>query len=453
MPHWFKLSKFFLIVAIVNVVIVTTSTLFPFIVGKYAWFRTSVDLALITFLLGVLMGGVEATDILARLKRIARSPLAIAVTVFVAMFLLACLFGVDPHNSFWSNFERGEGGFQVLHLWIFFALLVALFRTDRDWWKAFGWFMGAGIVMALYGIGAGFQWQGFIGIPFTQPSYRLQGTIGNPAYVATYLLFLLAYTIYFFLDAYRKRPRAGGAIAIIASFVVLLAAFYFAATRGAFVGLIVAALAFLAYFAYSHKAWRKWLIAIGVAMVALVILGVSLKNNPIMQKIPGSRIFDLSFTTQTFHDRTVIWKMAWDGFLARPVFGWGPENFIKVFDTHFNIVYFTPPGAFGAWFDRAHSLIFDYLAETGIIGFLSFAAVFVVFFLAFIKARRPGSGAVLAEKPIVLQALVFAVPFAYLTQGLVLFDVLPTYTNVFFFLALATYLFARGNHTEHKPQS
>ncbi len=32
-------------------------------------------------------------------------------------------------------------------------------------------------------------------------------------------------------------------------------------------------------------------------------------------------------------------------------------------------------------------------------------------------------------------------PVAYLIQGLVLFDVLPTYINIFFFLAFAAYLF------------
>ena len=36
--------------------------------------------------------------------------------------------------------------------------------------------------------------------------------------------------------------------------------------------------------------------------------------------------------------------------------------------------------------------------------------------------------------------LILTMPVAYLIQGLVLFDVLPTYINIFFFLALAAYL-------------
>ena len=52
--YFFKISKFFLWLAPLMIFLVTTSTLFPFIVGKYVWFRTSIDLAFICFLLGLL---------------------------------------------------------------------------------------------------------------------------------------------------------------------------------------------------------------------------------------------------------------------------------------------------------------------------------------------------------------------------------------------------------------
>ena len=66
-------------------------------------------------------------------KRIAalfQKPLVIAVTVFAAIFELACIFAYDFHAAFWSNYERGEGGFQMLHYYLFFLLLVLIF-TDR----------------------------------------------------------------------------------------------------------------------------------------------------------------------------------------------------------------------------------------------------------------------------------------------------------------------------------
>ena len=118
MFDYFKTSKNFLKLSVLAVAIVSISTLFPFIVGKYSWFRTTVDLAVIFFLLGLLFQ--DKSSVMSRkLLAIFRKPLVIAVSVFATFFLLAGFFGINPSNSFWSNFERGEGGLQMLHLWAF----------------------------------------------------------------------------------------------------------------------------------------------------------------------------------------------------------------------------------------------------------------------------------------------------------------------------------------------
>ncbi len=126
---FFKISKIFLWLVPLMIFVVSASTLFPFIVSKYIWFRTAVDLALIFFVLGLLFspygGSAEGRQdkvsaVFNSFISLFKKPLVIAVCVFVLMFLLACVFGVDPARSFWSNFERGEGGLQMLHLFVFF---------------------------------------------------------------------------------------------------------------------------------------------------------------------------------------------------------------------------------------------------------------------------------------------------------------------------------------------
>lgn len=201
----FKTSKFFLIVAVLNVAIVTTSTLFPFIVGKYAWFRSTVDLALIFFLLGILFQP-DAKAFEERAVKLFKTPLVIAVSIFVLMFLLACLFGINPSFSFWSNFERGEGGLQILHLYVFFLLLSILFREEKDWRRMLGWFLVAGLLMSFYGFAAMSGWKGFIGARLSDSGFRFQGSIGNPAYVATYLIFIFFYAAYLFLQSLQEKP-------------------------------------------------------------------------------------------------------------------------------------------------------------------------------------------------------------------------------------------------------
>src|SRR3989344_6771210 len=224
MTDYFKISKFFLYLAPLSVVIVSTSTLFPFIVGKYAFFRTTVGLALIFFLIGLLFDKQRLSFVNDQLSNIFKRPLVIAVSLFVFIFVLAGFFGVDPANSFWSNFERGEGGLQMIHLWLFFSLSLVLLRNEKDWHKLLWLFIIVGVYVAFYGFGAGLKYvdaewttimqngsptqmlsgkggdlyqtfKGFIG---PQLSERFHGTLGNPAYVATYSIFLLFYAVYLY---------------------------------------------------------------------------------------------------------------------------------------------------------------------------------------------------------------------------------------------------------------
>lgn len=439
-----SVSKFFLYASIFFVAIVTTATLFPFIVGKYMWFRTSVDLAWIFFLIALIWDP-QGPAMRARLKQVFSSPLTWAISAFTVAFLLACLFGVNPSFSFWSNFERGEGGLQMIHLYLLFVLLATMFKEEKNWRLMFYLGLIAAGLMIFYGIGAGSGWPGFVGAKFSDPGFRFQGSIGNPAYVATYLIFTLFYALYILFDKYRRKMFSAGGITIFFAILVSLVFFYLAATRGALIGLVFGVLAFIAYLILAGSRFRKQILTAGAVLILLLILVTAVHNQPVFQKIPGIRIFDLSFTAKTFTDRAIMWKTAWDGFKARPAFGWGPENFLTIFDTHFNIAYFQPAAGFGAWFDRAHSLIFDYLAETGLVGFLAFVSIFVAFFYEFLRLNKKKENSWADSN--ILKGLILALPVAYLIQGLVLFDVLPTYYNLFMFLAFSAAVFISKEKT------
>lgn len=488
MPY-FRISKFFLIISVLFVALVTGSTLFPFIVGKYVWFRTTIDLALIFFLLGLLFDNQRQSAINQRLSALWRQPLVIAVSVFVFIFLLAGFFGIDPAASFWSSFERGEGGFQLIHLWLFFILLLVLFREEKDWQKILVASLIAGLLMGFYGVGAALKYtdaeftikkapgieyeivltgkggplfrtfKQYIGSPFNQPGFRFSGSIGNPAYVAAYAIFMIFYVLYLLSTTYRDRLKSWQAFLLYVVGVAFLAMLWSAATRGAFLGFLAAVLVFAGYYLYSRKSRRKWFF-LGLALVILAVSTlVYFQNSKFVRSLPGSRVFDLSFAAKTFQDRMIMWKIAIDGWKERPLFGWGPENYIHVFARHFNPKYYVPGQPYGAWFDRAHSIYFDYLVETGALGILSFLAIFVAFYWLLFKYARINTNKerIYTEnqyksakirmnprlqnprEPVLPNALIFTLPVAYLVQGMVLFDVLPIYVNLFLFLALANY--------------
>ena len=444
--------------ALFSVLIVMSSTFFPFIGGKYYFFRTCVELGVIFLLLWWAFEA-RAGELEAKLKKIFREPLVVAVSLFACMFLLASLFAYDAHGAFWSNFERGEGGFQMLHYYAFFLLLVILFDKEDEWRYLMKLSLVAAIAMIFYGIEAASFRDGFVG-PYSQGRgstllarlfdsiIRFQGSLGNPAYVAPYLLFSIFYAGYLWLSGRAKAVPWRRILWYSGLIVFFLLFFVQSQTRGAFLGLVAGVGTALFYLVIRDKRLRKP--AIGLAVVLVVFWGALYANrdNPAIQAIPGSRFLTINVTERTAETRFWTWGSARAGFAERPIFGWGPENFSVVFDKYFDPRHFIPGQNTETWFDRAHSVFFDYLAETGLLGFLSYLGMFVVFFWQFKKrlVASASHGSLFGHGPI-LDAIVLAIPVAYLVQGLVLFDVLPIYLNLFLFLAFANFLFTR-----HEPK-
>ena len=444
--------------ALFSVLIVMSSTFFPFIGGKYYFFRAAVELGVIFLLLWWAFEA-RAGVLEAKLRKIFREPIVVAVSLFAFMFLLASLFAYDAYGAFWSNYERGEGGFQMLHYYAFFLLLVILFDKEDEWRYIFKLSLVAALGMILYGIAAASFREGFVG-PYGQTGgstllarlfqkdARFQGSLGNPAYVAPYLLFSMFYVGYLWLSR-KAKAAPWRRIAWYSGLLVFFLVFFVQSqTRGAFLGLAAGVGVALLYLVLHDRRLRKP--ALGLAAILLALWGGLYANreNPAIQAIPGSRFLTINIAERTAETRFWTWGSARAGFAERPIFGWGPENFSTVFDKYFDPRHFIPGANTETWFDRAHSVFFDYLAETGILGFLSYLGMFVVFFWQFKKrlVASAGHGSLFGHGPVV-DALFLAMPVGYLVQGLVLFDVLPIYLNLFFFLAFANFLFAR-----HEPK-
>lgn len=449
-----RIAKWYLYAAIFAVVIVMDSIFFPFIGGKDWYFRFAVELSLIAT---VLYWAFEARqgEIETRLKKTFKRPIVIALTIFVAVFLLSCIFAYDASAAFWSNLERGEGGFQMIHYYLFFALLALLFE-EKEWRQIFKLSLVSSLLMIGYGVLANFGTQTLIG-PYTGATMptvwwhklmdgRFQGSLGNPAYVAPYLMFAMFYVAYLWIVA-KKEKRATSLASWSYGILIAIFLFFFflSQTRGAFLGIMFATLVFLLYLIFAGSGIvRKWA---GITLAVLIVLGggaYALRNNDAVKALPGSRLLQLSLSDGTAQTRLWVWGEAWKGFLERPVLGWGPENFSAVYDLHFDTRFYVPGATSETWFDRAHSVFFDYLSETGILGLLSYLGIFGVFIWEFFKSHKNKVASV------VLSGIMLAIPVAYLGQGVAIFDVLPMYLSLFLFLAFASYFFDASQHHETK---
>lgn len=467
-----KTAKFFLYLVPFTAVIVYQGSVFPFIVGKYTFFRTIVGLALIFFMLAWAWGYFkfpfgknnvnqqkkEKQKISPWYKKI--NPIAIAVFIFCSIYIISGFLGYNPSASFWSNFERGEGGLQILFLAIFFALCYFLFTDEKAWRKMFVVSVWASVLMISYGVFGAMDISDFVG---SSLCYRFGGSLGNPAYVGTYLLFSIFFAAYLFNEDKKKFRKWIWAFLLIAFLIFLL----LSQTRGAVIGLGAALICglFFAAFSLPKGKTKIILIILAVVLIASGVLGVKYRKNIDLMpfcKEGGNRILDVSFTTETYNTRLLLWQQAFQAFKERPILGWGPENFSYVFEKTYDTRHYDSNLRANAstrysqvWFDRAHSIYFDYLIFSGILGLLSFLGIFFVFFWQFFSKTRINAeqkfleadrrGNIKNKLPItnyqllITSALLFSLPIAYLVQGLVLFDVLSIYISLFVFLAFAAY--------------
>lgn len=445
-----QIARFFLYTVPLALVLVLPSTFFPFIGAKYYVFRLLVTLAGICAVMGWAFEN-EPLSLKERFGPILRSPAAIGFMFLTGAVLLAAAFAYDPVAAFWSNFERGEGAFQFIHYFAFFVLMATLF-TERSHWKTIMWtsIVAAGGV-ALYGVLAAVAPTAFLGPygslegSFFQRLFlsatRFQGSLGNAAYVTPYFMFIAAYILWIWHSA-KSRVKS----TIFAFIGLLLSGTFFmlSGTRGAFLGLVAGLFIGAVYYAWKRPKYRKWVF--GVIALGIIAFGVlfGLRNNEQVAKLPGARFLQIDFSQMTAQTRFWTWNAAFKGFMDRPVLGYGPENFPVVFDKHFDARHFEPGRNSETWFDRAHNIVLDYLATTGVIGLAAWLSFIVLIFVQVARVIRRRVLSTFEE------ALLIGVPVGYVVQSLVLFDVLPIFMNLGIVAALAvaaSFWKPRGDHT------
>jgi len=427
--------KILIIASFFTPLIVSSNFIFPFVFPKTMVFQVLVEIMFFVWLLLA----IEKPEF-----RPKRSKILFAIATFLAAMFLASLVGVDFAHSFWSNYERMTGLVTLLHYFAFFVVLTSVLKTKKDWLSIFDFFIGASLLVSFVALGQEFGIKAFILADIS----RLSSTLGNPAYLAAYLLFVLFFAAFMFFQRKSRAARYYYAAVFVFTFII----FFLTQTRGALLAFGGAAILFLLALALWPKGgnetesllkFRRRIKKISLFALIFFVVIVSLiylfkdssfvKNSSTLSRLTGISIKEA--TTQT---RLLAWKLSWKGFLERPVLGWGWENYNVVFNKYYDPMLYPTE----SWFDRAHDLFFDLLIAGGIFGLLAFALIFFAVFAVLWRAYRGG-------RIDFLNGALFAIlSVAYLVQDLFVFDMLFSYLPLFLFLAFINWV---GQKNENLP--
>ncbi len=155
---------------------------FPFITGKNFLFRLAVELA---FFLYIILSLVD------RSCRPRWNALSISFAAFTAIIFLADIFAISPASAFWSNFERMEGFVTLAHLFVYFIIASTILQSKKDWET---WLLSTTTVAVFMSLFCFLQLSGEAVI--NQGGVRVDGLLGNAAYLGAYLLFHIFFLLF-----------------------------------------------------------------------------------------------------------------------------------------------------------------------------------------------------------------------------------------------------------------
>lgn len=358
------------------------------------------------------------------------------VLLFILTFGLSTFFAQNSQRAFFSTWDRFSGFWLLIHLFIFFVILITFLKEKKDWLLLLTVSVLTSVISSLYALS---QILGLIKVPAEILSSRVFGTFGNPAFLAAYLLFNIFLALYLWttrINADKKLIYAD--IYVYPAIVIIdIIALILTGTRGAFLGLY-AGLLFCAIF-ISINQLKSASISVGFRKLARISLVVLVLLPLIVLAL--AKVFPQNFYLarlsnpfyifeQGLKNRLIVWNIAWQAIKERPLLGWGMDNFIYGFDKYFDARILENIRTQEAWFDRAHNIFLDYLVAGGIIGFFGYA--FFLVSLIYVSWR------LLKKEPGMI--IFLGLLLAYLVQGAFLFDVFQTYLMLFLVAGFLNYL-------------
>ena len=381
--------------------VVTQSTLFPYVVGKSTYSRALIEIVLACWI---------ALALRQPAYRPQRSWVLWLFGIYLVGSLIAAVVGVSFQRSFWGDYRRMGGVFDLAH-WVALAFVLAsVFKQQRDWRWLLNANLGVSLVVALLGLAQHYQIPLFGSVFWylrtTAPANlgRVDITFGNATYVGAYMLVNVFLALGFLAGSARlspqqvrrqtrleRRGRRGRerqvmppiwpwrafwtATALLDFWVLTLSG-----TRGAVAGLLVGIIvAGIGYLVWGRRASIKLLVGALIAVPILLTVALPLwRDTLLLQNLARSNVtverFQrlLSQGTQdaSITSRFSTAKAGLRAFAHAPIFGWGPENFAVAFDRNANTQETSLQTQLA---DQAHNKPVEEMVTKGIVGFTAYA--------------------------------------------------------------------------------
>ncbi|MDB5244794.1 MAG: hypothetical protein JWN18_664 [Parcubacteria group bacterium] len=375
-----------------------------------------------------------------------KSPLSVTPLVYLLSLTISGFVGLSMYTTFWSVATRMTGIWYVVSLGFFMWILSAVLQDEK---KHHRLILIIILSTAVYSVLDLFGKDG-LGILF-KSSLNEAFTFGNTSFAAMYIFGAFLLSLYYLLQSEHKKwwmyllpvvliinPNIlsksvwfGDFSTVIGaaqatSYVVLLTPF---ALLGLWAVSKISDLRKRSLVSYS-------LFGIGVVTVAIASFSLLSPNGYLREAYLG----------KGSAARPLVWQISEKAIGQRPYFGWGGDNFERVFEQNYDNRLLQADYGNEAWFDRAHNVLIDQLVDNGIIGLIAYLLIYLVALWALLYSALH---AITRRDRIFSSVLIvyFTLHFAELQTA---FDTSISYPMVAFLYVSAAMLFYRAYSTQDK---
>jgi len=275
---------------------------------------------------------------------IRRTRLSIPLFIFLLSQIVSTFFSADPHTSIFGYYSRLNGGLLSLISYFVLYQVLVVYVDEKFKKQIINTSLISGFLIASFGILEHFGIDQKYWVQDVQN--RVFSTLGQPNWLAAYLCILICFSFCSIHNTYY----------LLLTTILTLCLIYTKSKSG-----IIAALISLP-FCLNKKNFYYFFVVI--AITAFFFLN---------KKIPTATPTTLNITASS-DIRKIVWQGALKLFSQHPLVGTGPETFAYTY-------YWVRPlshNLTSEWeflYNKAHNEYLNYLATTGVFGFLSYIAV------------------------------------------------------------------------------
>ena len=352
-----------------------------------------------------------------------RTPLDVPIGLFLLSQIISTIFSLDTHVSIWGYYSRFNGGLLsiIAYVFLYYAFMANFFAKAEAGLlivkRLILVSLFSGIIVALWGLPSHFGYdptcylfRGTFDVSCWtdafQPRVRIFSTLGQPDWLAAYLVILLPLLISLFIASFKTIAESKDKFRILKKNILLLACclllvilFYadlvFTDSRSGFIAFWVANIVLFAGIFLTRILERKIFLKCFLILVSLFFLFNFFNGFPVPQldkftlrevktqlsqnqiaknksslnkKEEKVKINEPSIIiTDSTKIRFIVWKGAIEAFKQNPIFGSGVETFA------FTYYKYRPAehNMISEWdylYNKAHNEYLNYLATTGIVG-------------------------------------------------------------------------------------